>query len=62
MGEVVNLRRARKQKARAAEADAAAENRMKFGAPKAERELQAARRELSERALDGARLNARDDG
>jgi len=61
MGDVVNLRRERKRKARAIGAAKAAENRLKFGAPKAELELQDARRELAERALDGARLTPRDD-
>ncbi len=61
MGELVNLRRARKRKGRETEAAKASENRLKFGAPKSERELQAARRDLAERALDGARLEPRDD-
>lgn len=58
MGEVVNLRRVRKRKIRD-EADAtAAENRAKHGRTKAERAIEAARRTLAERALDG---NRRDD-
>jgi len=61
MGEVVNLRRERKRKARVDEAVKATENRLKFGASKSQRALQDARRELSERALDGARLTSRDD-
>jgi hypothetical protein len=61
MGDVVNLRRERKRKARGVGAAKAAENRLKFGASKGERELQDARRELAERALDGARLVPRDD-
>ncbi len=61
MGEIVNLRRARKRKGREAEAAEASENRLKFGAPKAERELRSARQKLAERALDGARLTPRDD-
>ncbi len=58
MGEIVNLKQARKRKARG-EADAtAAENRAKHGRSKAEREVEAARRAIAERALDG---NRRDD-
>jgi len=60
MGEVVNLRRERKRAARAVEAAKASENRAKFGAPKAERELRDAREKLEERALDGARLTPPD--
>ncbi len=52
---VVNLRRVRKAKARA-EADAqAAENRLRFGAPKAERMHEAATRELEHRRLNAHR-------
>jgi len=55
MAEIVNLRRERKRRARGEAEREAADNRVKFGAPKSERELAAARRELAERALDGAR-------
>ena len=41
MSEIVNLRQARKAKARAAAADKAAENRLRFGASKAERAVEA---------------------
>ncbi len=58
MGEIVNLRRVRKQKARDADGAAADANRAKHGRTKAEREFEAARRELAERALDAKR---RDD-
>ncbi len=54
MTEIVNLRRARKRKARAAE------NRAAFGRPKAERRLEAARETLTERRLDAHRI--RGDG
>ncbi len=60
MGDVVNLRRERKRNARAVEAAKASENRLKFGAPKAERDLRDARIRLAERALDGARLTPPD--
>jgi hypothetical protein len=53
MAEIVNLRLARKRKART-EKDAAAEaNRRKFGQSRAEREKQAAERQLAERRIDG---------
>ncbi|WP_279479330.1 DUF4169 family protein [Aureimonas sp. SK2] len=61
MGEVVNLRLARKRAARAADEDAAARNRARHGLSKSERE--AARREAAEtdRHLDGARRERADD-
>lgn len=50
MAEIVNLRRARKAKARAAADAAAAENRAKFGEPPALRDLRQAReRQRAER-------------
>jgi hypothetical protein len=55
MSEIINLRRARKAKGRAGAADKAAENRLRFGAPKAERERTKATRELERRDLDGHR-------
>jgi hypothetical protein len=61
LAEIVNLRRLRKRKARDLEAAKAAENRLRFGAPGAERELETARRRLSDRTLDGARRE-REDG
>ncbi len=53
MGEVVNLRLKRKDKARAEAAEKAVENRAAFGRPKSEKELMAARLDKAERALDG---------
>lgn len=53
MGEIVNLRRARKNKARAVKISEAAANRAKFGASRSERDVAA-----SVRALDDARLEA----
>lgn len=53
MGEIVNLRRARKAKARSAKDAEAAENRAKFGATKPERERRAAEAELAAKRLDG---------
>ena len=57
MGEIVNLRRARKQKARtAAEANASA-NRLQHGRSKAEKQLTQAEKEAAERKLDGHKRN-----
>ena len=53
MGEIVNLRRARKDKARAAKYAEAAANRAKFGAPKAERDRRDAETALAAARLDG---------
>lgn len=64
MGEIVNLRRARKAKRKAEEADEAARNRALHGRSRAARagdEAEAARRVLAERTLASKRLPARDD-
>lgn len=53
--EIVNLRRARKDKARQARAVTAEENRRRHGTPRAERARQGAERSLADRRLDGAR-------
>ena len=58
MAEIVNLRQARKQKARADKEARAAENRVLFGRTKAERELSKAEHELASRRLDS---HKRDD-
>ncbi|MBL8544108.1 MAG: DUF4169 family protein [Hyphomonadaceae bacterium] len=58
MGEVVNLRRARKAKQRSEADAAAAENRASFGRSKAEKEQTNAEREAASRKLDG---HKRDD-
>ncbi len=55
MGEVVNLRRARKARDRAAEEAQAAANRVAFGRTKAERINDAAVEARRLRALDGAK-------
>jgi hypothetical protein len=52
MAEIVNLRQARKARARAEKAAEAAANRAKFGRTKTEKAAEAARRELAERQLD----------
>jgi hypothetical protein len=50
--DIVNLRHARKQKARAEKADTAAENRLKHGRSKAGKKRDAAESELTARRLD----------
>ena len=55
MGDVVNLRRARKERARAGKETAAEANRLAFGRTKVERELTAAERDLAARRLEGHR-------
>ncbi len=59
MGEIVNLRTVRKQKRRAGDEKAAAENRAKFGRTKAEKATEKARAEKAARDLDG---HAREPG
>ncbi|MCZ8313389.1 DUF4169 family protein [Phreatobacter sp.] len=53
MGDVINLKRARKRKARDAEAQTADANRLRFGRLGAERKLEEARADLEARKLDG---------
>lgn len=55
MGDVINLRSARKAKARATAATQAAANRAKFGRTKAEKTADAQEKNRAERLLDGAR-------
>jgi hypothetical protein len=55
-GEIVNLRKIRKAKARAAEEAKAEQNRRRFGRSKAERETEDMGRERDARLLDGHRL------
>jgi hypothetical protein len=57
MSEIVNLRRARKEKARAEKEEKAAENRTRFGTSKAVRELTKARSEQGDRSHGGHRLD-----
>jgi len=59
--EIVNLRRARKQRARAADKAAASANAARHGADKAERALSAADAARLGRTLDGARIEAEGD-
>ena len=59
MAEIINLRKARKKKARAEKEAEAAENRAKFGQPKEERSQSETAKDLLDRKLDAHR---RDDG
>lgn len=54
--EIINLRQARKARARAAREAQADENRAKFGLSKAERQQLAMETDRAVRHLDGARL------
>jgi len=56
MGEIINLRRARKARARQAAAVTADANRAAFGRTKAERARDAAERARAARVVDDARL------
>jgi hypothetical protein len=53
VAEVVNLNRARKDRARAADKAKAAENRVTFGRTKAEKRAAKVERERTDKALDG---------
>lgn len=57
MGDVVNLRRARKARDRASAEAQAEQNRIAFGRTKAERKLSEAEKMLAERRLEGHRLS-----
>lgn len=60
MGEIVNLRRARKDRARQTAESEAAANRAQHGRTRAERETEDARRALEARKLDAHRLRDQD--
>lgn len=53
--EIINLRQVRKQRERDAKAAEAAENRVRFGRTKVERQIEERSKAHSERALDGHR-------
>jgi hypothetical protein len=57
MAELVNLRRAKKEKARAAKEREAASNRARFGTAKSERKVTLARSEKERATLEGKKLN-----
>jgi hypothetical protein len=61
MADIVNLRRTRKNKARAAKEKHAEQNRVKFGTPKPLKELNAARSEKAGRDLDAHRRDKSED-
>ncbi|HEU0198195.1 MAG TPA: DUF4169 family protein [Nevskiaceae bacterium] len=56
MAELINLRLARKRKARSDKADKAAANRARFGRSKAEKQRDQLTLELDQSRLDGAHL------
>jgi Domain of unknown function (DUF4169) len=58
MADIINLRRARKEKVRADKEARAAENRVKFGRTKDEKRLAEARERLAKRQIEAHR---RDD-
>ncbi len=55
MGEIINLNRARKGKAKIQARSAAAENRAKFGRTKAEKAAAERERDAVARTIDGAK-------
>ena len=60
MGDLVNLRQARKRRERERDVAAAAQNRAAFGVTKAERRTIEAERAKAERALDAHRIDPSD--
>ncbi len=61
MAEIINLRRARKARARAGEAAKAEENRIAFGRPKTPKTLQQRREALETDRHEGHRLERGDE-
>jgi hypothetical protein len=61
VADIVNLRKARKAKARVQENAKAAENRIKFGRSKAERAATEAQEHLTRRQLEAHRLKGGDE-
>jgi Domain of unknown function (DUF4169) len=61
MGDIVNLRQARKTARRDQEARQAAVNRLLHGRTKAERKLEAARNAQARRSLDQTRVETGDE-
>ena len=60
MGEIVNLRKARKQATKREDAERAAANRLVHGRPKAEREAEANRTARLNRHLDWHKIDTGD--
>jgi hypothetical protein len=61
MAEIVNLRRARKEKARAEKEKTAEANRIAHGTPKALKKLERAKTEKAKEHLSGHRLEQDED-
>ena len=61
-GDIVNLRQFRKQKARAEAERQAADNRVKFGRKKSEKEITERERARDAARLEGHRLGGSNDG
>ena len=61
MAEIVNLRHARKSKARSEKEKTAANNRVRFGAAKRDRKLGAAKNEKALRDIEAHRLDQTGD-
>lgn len=61
MGEIVNLRQHRKRRARGRKEKAAAENRVRFGMTRGERERNAALQAKEQRKLDDHRRDSSGD-
>jgi len=61
MADIVNLNQYRKKKAQAEKKQQAARNRAKDGRPKARRSADRLTREHGDKALDGTKIEPRDD-
>ncbi len=61
MGEIINLNRARKTRAKAEDKALAANNRVAHGRSKAEKTLSALERHRAEKQLDGQKLEPKSD-
>jgi Domain of unknown function (DUF4169) len=61
MAELINLRQARKARAKAEKEKTADANRVTHGTPKAVRKLAEARKDKAEQSLAGHRLEDKDD-
>ncbi len=61
MGDIINLRQVRKQRARAQREAAAEENRTRFGLTKADKIKQSAETLLARRRLEAAKRETPDD-
>ncbi len=60
MGDLINLRNARKQAQRRGAEQKAASNRLAYGRPKPERKLEQSRNDKARRNLDGHRIETGD--